>query len=434
MIPDTPPRIVILGGGFGGLYAARALKRAPVRVTLVDRRNHHLFLPLLYQVATAGLSPGDIARPIRRILRRQSNAEVILGEARQIDLDVRRVRLEKEALDYDYLILAAGSRVSYFGHDDWSRLAPGLSSIDDALEVRRRVLLAYEAAERETDDGRRRNLLTFVIVGGGPTGVELAGAIGEMARLALARDFRRIDPTTTRVVLVEGGERSCRSFPRVFPVARTARSSTSAWRCEPAGTSHRSMGTGCSSARSGSWPGPCCGPRGSAARRSEPVSVSRPLESGRVKVGPDLSLPGHPEVFVVGDLAAVPDGDGLVPALAPAAIQEGRHAARNIIRSLGDRPRLPFRYVNRGILATVGRAAGVADFGRVRLWGFPAWVAWLLIHIFFLIGFRNRVVVMFQWAWAYLTYERGARLVTGDADAMRRRLPETDRDQRRPSA
>jgi len=422
------PRVVIIGGGFGGLYAARALRRAPVRITLVDRRNHHLFLPLLYQVATAGLSPGDIARPIRRILRRQGNAEVVLGSAQGIDLDEHRVRLQRETLEYDYLILAAGSRVSYFGHDEWSGLAPGLSSIDDALEIRRRVLLAYEAAERETDAGRRQDLLTFVVVGGGPTGVELAGAIGEMARLAMARDFRRIDTKTTRVILVEGGERILPQFPESL-----SRRATSA--LERLGVEVRTGGQVTSVDTNGVLVGEERIPAGTvlwAAGTGASPPPSGPgaqtTRSGRVKVEPDLTLPGHPEVFVVGDLAAVAHGDGLVPPLAPAAIQEGRHAARNILRTLAGRQRVAFRYVDRGTLATVGRAAGVADLGRVRLWGFPAWVAWLMVHIFFLIGFRNRFVVLFEWAWAYLTYERGARLVTGDWDAMRRRLPERDQD------
>ncbi|HET9480608.1 MAG TPA: NAD(P)/FAD-dependent oxidoreductase [Candidatus Polarisedimenticolia bacterium] len=407
------PHVVIIGGGFAGLHAARALRGAPVRVTLLDRRNHHLFFPLLYQVATAGLNPGDIAEPIRRVLRRQRNAVVLLAEVRGIDPGARTVRLDDGELPYDYLILAAGSVSNYFGHEAWAPHAPGLLSLDDALEVRRRVLLAYEKAERSAARGGDAPRLTFVVIGGGPTGVELAGAIAEMSRHALARDFRRIDPGRSRVILLEGADRLLTAMPAGLS-ARAARA------LERLGVQVRTGAKVTSLDGEGVWLGEerirAAAVFWAAGVTASPLagSLGVPLDrAGRVAVEPDLSLPGRPEIFVAGDMAAVRHGAGQVPALAPAAMQQGRHAARNIILSLNRLPRRPFAYRDRGTLATIGRAAAVADFGRLKLSGYPAWLAWLGIHIFFLIGFRNRFLVLFQWAWAYVTYDRGSRLVLG---------------------
>jgi len=411
--------VVIVGAGFGGLYAARALGRAPVRVTIVDRRNHHLFLPLLYQVATAGLNPGDIATPVRRVLRRQSNTRVLLGEVRKIDAAARAVELAGGArLSYDALIVASGSVPSYFGHDDWSLHAPPLLGLEDAVEIRRRILLAYEKAEWEPEPAVRSALLTFVVVGGGPTGVELAGAVAEMSRHAMSRDFRNIRPEEARVVLVEGGPRLLSAFP-ADPSARAAaslrrlgvevRTGAHVSAMDEAGVT---VGSDRIPARTVMW---------AAGVAASPLasSLGVPLLKGRVLVQPDLTVPGHPEIHVVGDLAAVKQGEGLVPWLAPAAIQQGRHAALNIVRSLSGLPRLAFRYRDRGALATIGRSSAVADFGRIKLSGWIAWIGWLVVHIFFLIGFRNRFLVLFQWAWAYITYERGARLLTArDATLM----------------
>ncbi|MGH9870758.1 MAG: NAD(P)/FAD-dependent oxidoreductase [Candidatus Polarisedimenticolia bacterium] len=417
------PHVVIVGAGFGGLYAARALGQVPVRVTIVDRRNHHLFLPLLYQVATAGLNPGDIATPVRRVLRRQTNTRVLLGEVRRVDPAARAVELTGGSrLFYDFLILAAGSVPSWFGHDDWTPHAPPLMGLEDAVEIRRRILLAYEMAEWETDASVRRALLTFVVVGGGPTGVELAGAVSEMSRLAMSRDFRNIDPREARIILLEGGPRLLSAFPEDLS-ARAAGSLKKLGvevRTDAKVTAVDARGVGLGDerlpARTVMWAaGVAASPLGSG--------LGVPLARGRVAVEPDLSVPGHPEIFVVGDLAAVKRGDGLVPWLAPAAIQQGRHAARNIARTLAGLPRLPFHYRDRGALATIGRSAAVADFGRVKLWGWIAWVGWLVVHIFFLIGFRNRFLVLFQWAWAYLTYDRGARLLTARDAALLDREP-----------
>jgi len=418
---SAPPRVVILGGGFGGLYAARALRRARARVTLVDRRNHHVFQPLLYQVATAALNPSDIAVPIRHILSRQANVEVILGEAASVDVAGRRVILTDGEIPYDYLIVATGATHSYFGRDEWAPFAPGLKTIDDALEIRRRILLAFEAAERETDRDRRAAWLTFVIVGGGPTGVELAGAIAEIARRILREDFRRIDPRSARVLLAEAG-------PRLLPAF-------DAGLAEKTERSLRALGvevlTG-SPVTAIDATGVSIGERRVAARivlwaagvAASPLarSLGAPLDrAGRVPVAPDLTLPGHPEVFVIGDLAALRQDGRPVPGVAPAAKQMGRQTARNILRALRGLPYRPFRYRDAGSLATIGRAAAVADFGRIRLWGLPAWLAWLVIHIYFLIGFRNRLLVILQWAWLYLRCESGARLITGEVASIPRR-------------
>jgi NADH dehydrogenase len=407
------PHVVIVGGGFGGLAAARALRRAPVRLTLVDRRNHHLFQPLLYQVATAGLSPGDIAVPIRRILRRQRNATVLLAEATGIDPRNRQVILSDGEIPYDYLIVATGATHSYFGHEEWRRAAPGLKTIEDALEMRRRIFLAYEAAERETDPGRRRAWLTFVVAGGGPTGVELAGALAEISRRVLRRDFRRIDPRQARIVLLEAGPRILPTFdPRLSEAAARllrrlgveVRTGSPATSIDEAGVR---TGAETIPARTVLW---AAGVLASPLARSLGVPLDR---AGRVPVRPDLSLPGAPEAFVIGDLAALEIDGRAVPGVAPAAVQEGRHAARNIRRVLRGQPREPFRYRDEGSLATIGRAAAVAELGRLKISGLAAWIVWLLVHICFLIGFRNRILVLINWAWLYLRYESGPRLITG---------------------
>jgi NADH dehydrogenase len=420
---DSPtvrtPRVVIIGAGFGGLYAARALRHAPVEITLVDRRNHHLFQPLLYQVATAGLSPGDIAYPIRAVLSRQKNTRVLLAEAQAVDLEARKVILNDGSLDYDYLIVAAGSADSYFGHGDWERFAPGLKSLEDALEIRRRILYAFERAERETDEARRRALLTFVVVGGGPTGVEMAGAIAEIARQVMVRDFRAIDPREARVILVEAGARVLAAYPEDLSAKAEAslkRLGVEVWLNSPVTNIERGRvvaGDHEVSAATTIW---AAGVKASPLAQSLGTKLDK---SGRAVVEPDLSLPGHPETFVIGDLACFLHQTGKpLPGVAPAAIQEGRHAARNILHDLRRRPRTPFHYLDKGTLATIGRAAAVANFRVIKISGFFAWLAYLFVHLFFLIGFRNRFVVMFEWAWAYFTFQRSARLITGDIDKV----------------
>jgi NADH dehydrogenase len=408
------PRVVIVGGGFGGLNAARELARARVDVTLVDRRNHHLFQPLLYQVATAALNPSDIAMPIRRILRGQRNAEVLLAEARSVDLVTKEVFLDEGTAPYDYLIVATGARHSYFGREGWSQFAPGLKSIGDALEIRRRILSAFEFAERERDASLREAWLTFVIVGAGPTGVELSGALCEIAQHALARDFRHINPAQARVILLEGSD-------RVLPPYTPALSEKARKQLARLGVDVRTgqkvtgidaegvvVGSERIATRTVLW---AAGVAGSGFGRALGVPLDR---AGRVPVGPDLSIAGHPEVFVVGDLAAVAtDGGRPVPAVAPAAMQEAKHAARNVLRAIRGEPTLPFRYKDKGSLATIGRSAAVADLGKIKLSGAPAWLAWLTLHLLFLVGFRNRLIVLFQWAWSFVSYDRGARLITG---------------------
>jgi NADH:ubiquinone reductase (H+-translocating) len=411
---DTRPHVVIVGGGFGGLYAARALAGAPVRVTLLDRRNHHLFQPLLYQVATAALNPADIATPLRSILRRAANVTVLLAEVRSVDLAARRLALPDGELAYDGLVLAAGAGHSYFGHDDWEPLAPSLKTLEDALEIRRRVLVAYEEAERQPDGPEQRALLTSVVIGGGPTGVELAGALAEISRETIARDFRRIDPTRARIVLLEGGPRVLSAFPDPLP-ARAAESLTRI------GVEVRTGATVTRVTPDAVWLGGeeirartvlwAAGVAAAPLGRTLGVPLDR---AGRVIVERDLSIPGHPEAFAIGDLCAFTGADGRpLPGLAPVALQQGRAAARNVLRRLAGEPTEPFRYHDRGTMATIGRAAAVAAVGRVRLSGLLAWLAWLFVHIAFLIGFRNRFLVIFQWAWAYLSWQRGARLITG---------------------
>ncbi len=411
--PDRP-RVVVVGAGFGGLHAARALARYPVQVTVVDRENYHLFQPLLYQVATAALSPGDIAEPIRSILRRHRNVHVLRAEVTSVDLPGRRVLLVDGELAYDYLILATGARHAYFSHPEWEPLAPGLKTLEDALEIRRRILLAFEEAERTPDPEARRALLTFVVVGGGPTGVELAGAIAEIARHTLAEDFRAIDPREARVVLLEGGPRVLATFPADLS-ARAARALERIGVAVHTGalvTEVSSAGVSAGNAflpsRTVLW---AAGVGASALGRSLGAPTDR---GGRVPVEPDLTLPGHPEAYVVGDLALFAhQGTAPLPGLAPVAIQEGQAAAVNVWRTIQGLPTQPFRYVDRGTMATIGRAAGVAQIGPLRLWGLPAWLAWLFVHILMLIGFENRLLVFTQWAWSYLTWERGARLITG---------------------
>jgi NADH dehydrogenase len=410
---EGKPRVVIVGGGFGGLNAARALRRAAVRVILLDRQNHHLFQPLLYQVATAALNPSDIASPIRRILRHQLNVEVQLSEVRRINLAARRVVLEDRELAYDYLILATGVTHSYFGHENWTPHAPGLKSIPDALEIRRRVLFAFEAAEREPESHRRHDWLRFVIVGAGPTGVELAGALSEIARHALAKDFRHIDPAQASVILLEGS-------PRVLPSFVESLSESARRQLAHLGVDVRTgqivtgidaegvwVGTERIEARTVLW---AAGIAGSPLARTLGVPLDN---AGRVRVESDLTVPGFPESYVIGDLAFLEQNGKPVPGVAPAAIQEAAHAAKNIVRSINGQSRQPFHYIDKGSLATIGRAAGIADLGAIKLSGWIAWCAWLFIHIYFLIGFRTRIIVMFSWAWSYVTYDRGARLITG---------------------
>ncbi|HEV8113798.1 MAG TPA: NAD(P)/FAD-dependent oxidoreductase [Planctomycetota bacterium] len=409
----TLPHVVILGGGFGGLLAARGLARAPVRVTLVDRKNHHLFQPLLYQVAAAELDPEDIAAPIRWILRGQENATVLLAEARTVDLAAKKVFLADGELSFDTLVVAAGARHSYFGHDEWEGAAPGLKTVEDALEIRRRVLSAFEAAEREPDPDRRREWLTFAIVGGGPTGVEMAGALVELAHHTLSRDFRRIRTEHTRVVLVEGLPHVLAAYPESLQVKAEAQLAHLGVevRCGVRVTGIDATGLVLGEERLPTrtvvW---AAGVEASPLGRSLEAPLDR---AGRVKVTPELTVPGRDDVFVIGDMAALEEAPGkLVPGVAPAAMQMGRHTARNIVRALDGKPLLPFHYRDKGMLATIGRSAAVADLGFLRISGFPAWIAWLGLHIFFLIGFRNRIVVLVNWAWAYVTFQRGGRLIT----------------------
>jgi NADH dehydrogenase len=413
-IAEPVPHVVILGGGFGGLSAARRLRRAPVRITLVDRRNHHLFQPLLYQVASAGLNASDIAVPIRAIVHRQKNVTVLYAEAKAIDVAARRIDLDVGSLTYDALIVATGATHAYFGHDEWQRFAPGLKTVEDALTIRRRVLFAFEAAERNPNV--RRAYLTFVVVGGGPTGVELAGALSEIARHALARDFRHIDPAQARVVLIEASDRALtaytpassvravRQLERLGVEVLVKKKVTAIDACGV------SLGEERIEARTVIW---SAGVAASPLGRSLGARLDR---AGRVEVTEYLTIPGHDEIFVIGDLAAVWQEGKLVPGVAPAAIQEGRYVAKSLQGRLRGRQALPFHYRDKGSLATIGRSAAVAEIGGVRLWGFVAWMAWLVVHIFFLIGFRNRLLVLFEWAWLYVTFQRGARLITEVGD------------------
>jgi NADH dehydrogenase len=405
-------RVVIVGAGFGGLTAARRIARLPVQVTVVDRRNHHTFQPLLYQVATAGLSPGEIAAPIRWILRAHSNVEVLLEEVVDFKLYQQQVITKEQVLDYDFMIVASGATHAYFGHQEWEPLAPGLKTIEDALEIRRRVLLAFELAERQHE-----NPLQFVVIGGGPTGVELAGTLAEIARHAMNREFRNIDPKQTRILLIEGSPRVLSSYSedlsrkaedQLRRLGVEVRTSHTVNRIEPGVVW---VGDEKIPAAVVLW---AAGVAASPLGRKLRVPVDR---AGRVLVQPDLSIAEHAEVFVIGDLAALPDEHGkMLPGVAPVAIQQGDWVAETIARDLEHQPRRNFHYRDKGSLATIGRAAAVAQFGKFELSGYFAWLAWLFVHILFLIGFRNRLLVMIQWAWSYLTYERGARLITGSDD------------------
>lgn len=408
------PRVVILGCGFGGLFAAQALNGAAVDVTVIDRTNHHLFQPLLYQVATAGLSAPAVAAPIRNILARQDNATVICADVQRIDLARRAVVLDGgDEIAYDRLIVATGAANSYFGHDAWAQHAPSLKTLDDAYEIRRRVLLAFERAERETDAAKRAAWLTFVVIGAGATGVELAGAFAEIARHTLRGEFRHFDPRNARIVLVEGGERVLPTYPPALSERarlQLERLGVTVWLgrqvtdIDAAGVR---MGGDYLAAHTMVW---------AAGVAASPLGASLDVprdRAGRVIVGDDLSIPGHGEISVIGDLASLPSHQPPVPGIAPAAKQMGRYAAQKILRQLQGQAVAPFRYRDYGTLATIGRNAAVAVFGKLHLSGYPAWLLWLLAHIWYLIGFRNRIVVMIEWAWAYWTFERGARIVTG---------------------
>jgi NADH:ubiquinone reductase (H+-translocating) len=409
------PRVVIVGAGFGGLNAARSLAPEEVQITIVDRKNHHTFQPLLYQVATAGLSPGEIAAPIRAVFRSHPNVISLLEEVQGFDLDRHIVHTAEQDLSYDYLVVAAGATHAYFGHDEWEPFAPGLKTIEDALEIRRRVLLTFELAERQAAMGVSDEPLNFVVVGAGPTGVELAGTLAEITRHVLAHEFRSIDPTHARIILLEGG-------PRVLPAYADDLSRSAEQQLRRLGVEVRTS-TLVTSIEAGAvrvgetrivapvilW---AAGVAASPLGKALGVPVDR---AGRVLVDSDLSIPGHPEVFVIGDLAALKDENGkMLPGVAPVAIQQGKFVAKTIRRDLEGKPRENFHYWDKGSLATIGRAAAIAQFGKIHLSGFIAWLSWLFIHIFFLIGFRNRLLVFIQWAWSYITYERGARLITGD--------------------
>jgi NADH dehydrogenase len=408
------PQIVIVGAGFGGLKAAESLAHLPVDITVIDRKNHHTFQPLLYQVATAGLSPAEITAPVREILHRHKNVEVLMGEVSGFDLENRKLQLQGHEISYDYLIVAAGATHAYFGHDNWEPLAPGLKTIEDALEIRRRILLSYEVAEREAALTGMHRPLNFVVVGAGPTGVELAGTLAEIARKSLPKNFRNIDPSKTRIVLLEAGPSVLSAYPEDLrqSAVRQLQHLGVEVRTNSAVSDVRSgqvrIGEEVLPAEVVLW---AAGVSASELGRALGGPVDK---AGRVLVEPDLSLPGHREVFVVGDLAALKDKNGKpLPGVAPVAMQEGTLAARQIKADLAGKPRGAFHYFDKGSLATIGRAAAIAQFGKVHISGFVAWLSWLFIHIMFLIGFRNRIIVMLQWAWSYLTYERAAWLITG---------------------
>ncbi|HVF73144.1 MAG TPA: NAD(P)/FAD-dependent oxidoreductase [Chthoniobacterales bacterium] len=421
---DTParrPRVVIVGAGFGGLEAAKKLACEPVRVTVLDRTNHHLFQPLLYQVATAALSPADIAAPVRGILSKCRNMEVILAEVQSVDVASKTVKAGELEFTYDYLILATGARHSYFGHPEWEPFAPGLKSLEDAVEIRRRILLAFEYAEKVNDEAAKRAAMTFVIIGGGPTGVEMAGAISEIARHTLAKDFRHIDPSQARVVLVEGSKCVLSSFPD--DLQEKAMEQLADLKVELRTGLHAT-----NLSEEGLQVGdefiPCRVKIWAAGNEASPVGKSLGVETdraGRVIVNEDLTIPGHPEVQVIGDLSSFSHQDGKpLPGVSPVAMQQGRHAAANILlMSRGESPER-FRYFDKGSMATIGRNKAVADLKYFHLSGWPAWMAWLFIHIMYLVGFRNRLVVLLQWGWSYLSFNAGARLITRNFQAEQR--------------
>lgn len=418
---SAKPHVVIVGAGFGGLEAAKKLGKEAVRVTVIDRTNHHLFQPLLYEVATAALSPADIAAPIRGILSDFSNTEVILAEVKSVDVAAKTVNIGAREIAYDYLILATGSRHSYFGHDEWEKFAPGLKSLEDAVEIRRRLLLAFEYAERITDEAAKAAAMTFVIIGGGPTGVEMAGAIAEIARYTLAKDFRNIDPASARVVLVEGDQRVLSGFPEDLSVSAMeqlkqlgveVRTGIHAKNLTDAGLE---IGDEFIPCRLKIW---AAGNAASFVGKTIGVPVDK---AGRVIVNEDLTIPGHGEVQVIGDLANFShQGGKLLPGVSPVAIQQGRHAARNILAMIDDRKPQRFRYWDKGSMATIGRNKAIADLNFIHLSGRPAWLVWLFVHIIFLVGFRNRIAVLMQWAWAYVTFNKGARLITRNFQAEMR--------------
>jgi NADH dehydrogenase len=420
-VNDRVPHIIIIGGGFGGLDAARAFAGAPVRVTLLDRHNYHLFQPLLYQVATAALSPGDIASPIRWILRRQKNVTVLLANVADLDVAGTRVILDDaagRAIAYDFLIVATGAAHSYFGRGEWAGRAPGLKTLDDALEIRRRVLLAFETAEREASADEQRRLLTFVIVGGGPTGVELAGALAEIARQSLRQDFRNIRPESARILLLEGAPHLLNAFPQALREAAReslvrlgvdVRINTVVTGVDETGVTFRGHDAAEERlpAQTVLW---AAGVEASPIAKALGVPLDR---AGRVHAEPTLAVPGHPEIFVAGDICALTQDGAPLPGVAQVAKQEGAHAAANVLRAIRGEPLEPFRYRNYGNMATIGRGSAVADIGPIKASGFIAWLIWLFIHIFWLIGFRNRVAVMSEWAYSYLTFQRRVRLITG---------------------
>jgi NADH dehydrogenase len=415
------PRVIIVGAGFGGLEAAKKLACEDVRVTVIDRTNYHLFQPLLYQVATAALSPADIAAPVRAVLSKCPNMEVILAEVESVDVEAKKVKTVDQEFDYDYLILATGARHSYFGHNEWEKLAPGLKSLEDAIELRRRILMAFEYAEKITDEAARQAAMNFVIIGGGPTGVEMAGAIAEISRHTLAKNFRNIDPSQARVILIEGDSRVLSAYPedlsesarkQLVHLGVEVRTGTRATNLTEAGVQ---IGDEFIPCRVKIW---AAGNTASFVGKTLGVPVDR---SGRVIVNDDLTIPGHPEVQVIGDLANFPHQTGEpLPGISPVAKQQGRQAALNVLSMIKGRQPQPFRYWDKGTMATIGRNKAVANLKFIHLKGLPAWLAWLFVHIVFLVGFRNRLLVLIQWAWAYITFDAGARLITRNFQSEQR--------------
>jgi NADH dehydrogenase len=418
---NQKPHVIIIGAGFGGLQAAKKLARKNVRVTVIDRTNYHLFQPLLYQVATAALSPADIAAPVRSVLSKSKNVEVILAEVQSVDVTAKKVKTADLEFDYDYLILATGARHSYFGHNDWEKLAPGLKSLEDAIELRRRILMAFEYAEKTNDEAARKAAMTFVIIGGGPTGVEMAGAIAEISRYTLAKDFRHIDPSRARVILIEGEARLLSAFPedlsqsaqkQLTDLGVDVRTGVRATNLNEAGVQ---LGDEFIPCRVKIW---AAGNNASFVGKTLDAPIDR---VGRIVVNDDLTISGHPEVQVIGDLANFSHQTGEpLPGVSPVAIQQGRHAARNILAMIKDRKPQRFHYWDKGSIATIGRNKAVADLKFMHLSGLPAWLAWLFVHIVFLVGFRNRLLVLFQWAWAYFTFDKGARLITRNFQSEQR--------------
>src|SRR5437588_1972496 len=418
---NSKPHVIIVGAGFGGLEAAKKLACTDVRVTVIDRTNYHRLQPVLYQVATAALSPADIAAPVRAILSKCRNVEVILAEVQSVDVETKKIKTVDLEIDYDYLIIATGARHSYFGHNEWEKLAPGLKSLEDAIELRRRILLAFEYAEKTPDEAARRAAMNFVIIGGGPTGVEMAGAIAEISRYTMARDFRHINPSEARVILIEGEPRLLAAYPpdlsesarkQLADLGVEVRTSTRATNLTDAGVH---IGDEFIPCRVKLW---AAGNNASFVGKTLGVPSDR---AGRVIVNDDLTIPGRPEVQVIGDLANFPHQTGQpLPGISPLAMQQGRHAARNVLAMIQGRKPQRFRYWDKGTMATIGRNKAVADLKFVHLSGLPAWLAWLFVHIVFLVGFRNRLLVLFQWGWAYLTFNKGARLITRNFQAEQR--------------